>query len=293
MIDPFTVLFDEQFGSFDEHIIEPALPQRARDIYGGDWAVLDFDDRPYVFANFVMSRDGRISFNEPGQSGGGEVSGFNRHDRWVMALLRARADAVLVGDNTLRTSPEHRWTAEYIYPEDSAIFDAVRAGDGRQGHPVQIFLSLEGDLDPSSEVLQRADLDVIVATTTRGAERARRTEAAGRFIVLALGDEAVDLHELVLILRREHGIRTLLVEGGPRVYGGFIAAGLVDDEFLTLSPVVVGGGVMTPRPGLVEGQAFSPDHHPESVPLALRRAGDHLFLHSRFTYPSPPERAVG
>lgn len=279
MIESFTALFDDQRGA-------PSLHEAARAVYGGDWVPLEPDDRPYIFSNFVMSRDGRISFNEPGQSGGGEVSGFNAHDRWVMALLRARADAVLVGDNTLRTSPEHRWTSEYIFPEEVAFFDAVRAADGRVGQPIQIFVSLEGDLDPMSEVLQRADLDVIVATTTRGAERARAIPAAGSLTVLALGDDAVDLGELVRLLRRNYGVRTLLIEGGPRVYGGFIAAGIVDDEFLTLSPVVVGGGVTTPRPGLVEGQAFAPQNHPESVPLALRRAGNHLFLHSRFRYPA-------
>lgn len=280
MIEPFTVLFDESSG-------EPSLSQPARAVYGGDWAAVVPDDRPYTFSNFVMSRDGRISFNEPGQSGGGEVSGFNAHDRWVMALLRARADAVLVGDNTLRTSPEHRWTAEYIFPEEVEFFDAVRADEGRTGHPIQIFVSLEGDLDPESEALKRPDLSVIVATTTRGAERARTITSSGDFTVFALGDDAVDLRELVHVLRREHGVRTLLIEGGPRVYGGFVAAGLVDDEFLTLSPVVVGGGVATPRPGLIEGQAFAPDGHPLSVPLALRRAGDHLFLRSRFRYPAP------
>jgi riboflavin biosynthesis pyrimidine reductase len=279
MISFFTTLFDE-------HIGEPSLYEPARAVYSGDWLPLDHVDRPYIYSNFVMSRDGRISFNEPGHSGGGEVSGFNAHDRWVMALLRARADAVLVGDNTLRTSPEHRWTAEYIYPEEVAFFDAVRAADGRTAHPVQIFLSLEGDLDPASEALQRPDLAVIVATTSRGAGRARATKSEGAFTVLELGDDTVDLDMLVRVLRRDHGVRSLLVEGGPRVYGGFVAASLVDDEFLTLSPVIVGGGVAIQRPGLIEGQAFLPEQHPESVPLALRRAGNHLFLHSRLQYPA-------
>lgn len=282
MIDPFTILFDEK-------VDEQSLAEPARAIFGGDWEPLEPGDRPYIFSNFVMSRDGRISFNEPGQSGGGEVSGFNAHDRWVMALLRARADAVLVGDNTLRTSPEHRWTAEYIYPEDVPLFDAVRHSEGRTGHPLQIFVSLEGDLDPQSEVLQRADLAVIVATTTRGAERARAIKSEGPFTVLALGEDSVNLGDLVRVLKRDHGVHRILIEGGPRVYGGFLAAGLIDEEFLTLSPVVVGGGVATPRPGLVEGQAFTPERHPVSLPIALRRAGDHLFLRSRFCYPALAE----
>ena len=57
-----------------------------------------------------------MSLNVPGQSGGGPISGFNQQDRMVMGLLRAVADAVIVGAGTLRSAPQHLWTAEYIYP---------------------------------------------------------------------------------------------------------------------------------------------------------------------------------
>jgi len=83
-------------------------------------------------------------------------------------------------------------------------------------------------------------------------------------------------------LRHDYGVRTLLCEGGPRVYGSLLGAGLVDDEFLTLSPGVIGSEPGKRRPGLVEGRAFTPQNAPRSALVSLRRAGDHLFLRSRY-----------
>ena len=58
--------------------------------------------RLHVFANFVETLDGIVSLGVPGQAGGGEISGFNPHDRMVMGLLRAASDAVIVGAGTVR-----------------------------------------------------------------------------------------------------------------------------------------------------------------------------------------------
>ena len=63
--------------------------------------------RPYVVGNFVTTLDGVVSLNTPGRAGGGEISGFNQHDHMVMGMLRAVADAVIVGVGTLRASPHH------------------------------------------------------------------------------------------------------------------------------------------------------------------------------------------
>jgi riboflavin biosynthesis pyrimidine reductase len=62
-----------------------------------------------------------------------------------------------------------------------------------------------------------------------------------------------------------------------------LQAGLVDEEFLILSPLMVGEALGTPRPSLVEGSAFAPGRAPRSTLVSLRRAGNHLFLRSRWT----------
>ncbi len=280
---PFELLFDDARDAGRE------LPAAFRTVYPGSWTLPPLGPRPYVYVNFVLSRDGRVSFNEPGHMSGGDVSGFSAHDRWLMALLRARADAILMGDNTLRIEPEHVWTAEHIFPDDAEAFAALRRAEGRAPVPLQIFLSLEGDVDVgATAIFSRSDAHVVLATTTRGAARARRLPATeARVDVLELGTETVDVRALLDLLGKKYGGATVLCEGGPRAYGSLLAAVCPDDEFLTLSPVVVGSAPSAPRPGLVEGVAFPPTSHLRSRPLSLHRAGDLLFLRSRYSFASP------
>lgn len=278
---PFELLFD------DACDVGRELPAAFRTIYPGSWTLTPLRPRPDVFVNFVLSRDGRVSFNEPGHMSGGDVSGFSDHDRWLMALMRARSDAILMGDNTLRIEPEHVWTAEYVFPADAEAFTSLRRAEGRVPVPLQVFLSLEGNVDVgAAAIFSRNDAHVVLATTTRGAARARRLPATdARIDVLELGAEAVDVRALLDLLGTTYGVATVLCEGGPRAYGSLLASGCLDDEFLTLSPVVVGSAPDAPRPGLVEGIAFPAASHPNSRPLSLHRAGDLLFLRSRYDFP--------
>jgi riboflavin biosynthesis pyrimidine reductase len=278
---PFELLFDDSVSS------GPGLPGEFRRVYAAPWALPTAATRPYVYANFVVSRDGRVSFNEPGQMSGASVSGFDENDRWLMALLRARADAILMGDNTLRIEPDHLWTAEFIFPADALAFAGLRRLEDRATLPLQVFLSLDGDIEVSkAEVFSQSALHIVVATTTRGAVRLRALPAtAARLDILELGDEAVDVRALLLALRDHYGVETVLCEGGPRAYGSMLASGCVDDEFLTLSPVVIGAAPDTPRPSLIEGVAFPATSPPCSRPLSLHRAGDMLFLRAHYTWP--------
>ncbi len=79
----FVCLFDDEG---NEGLV---LPPEIQAIYGW-WPLPRDHELPYTYVNFVVSRDGRVSFNEPGKSSGGPISGHNQHDRWLMALLRAR-----------------------------------------------------------------------------------------------------------------------------------------------------------------------------------------------------------
>src|SRR5580700_9495980 len=81
------------------------LPEGLRALYDGDlYFPAGPAERPYVIENFVETLDGVVSFNLPGQSSGGEISGRNEGDRFIMGLLRASADAVMVGSGTVRGS---------------------------------------------------------------------------------------------------------------------------------------------------------------------------------------------
>jgi riboflavin biosynthesis pyrimidine reductase len=261
------------------------LPVEFRTIYGGDWCLPPSGELPYTYINFVMSHDGRISFNQPGHEGGGDISRHARHDRWLMALLRARADAILVGATTLRLSASHRWTPQAVFSDDAAAFEALRAHEGR-APPLLVLVSRSGTLPATAAVLRAPQQPVLIATTEHGAEHARRSIAAHELIdyhVSPGGD--VDLAVLARALRNKYKAATLLSEGGAQLYGGLLRAGVLNDEFLTVSPIVVGNPPppATPRPGLIEGLAFDVARPPQVTLLSLRRHGSYLFQHSRFS----------
>lgn len=277
---PLTVLFDEAPDT------GPSLSDELKAIYGGDWRLPE-GSAPYVYVNFAVSHDGRVSYSDPDGVGGGPVTDFSAEDRWVMALLRARADAVVVGDGTLRQEPAHRWTIDFIAPGGTREFDELRAAEGRGALPLQVIVTLAGDLPSDAAVFADPDLTVLVATTAGTAPGLAQLVAASaaKVDVLPFPGSAVPLDRLVERLRDEYGVRTLLCEGGPRLYGGLLAAGSVHDEFLTLCPKVLGDAPERPgprRPTLVEDSAFRPGTSPRARLLSVRRAGDYLFLRSRW-----------
>lgn len=282
---PFAVLFDRGGGA------GVSLPASFRAVYGGDWRLPQAGDRPYVFVNFAVSHDGRISFNLPGHTGAADITQRNRHDRWLMGLLRARADAVMVGETTFRLSPTHLWTAEAIFPKDAAAFAALRRAEGRPRMPLCVVLSERGDL-PADPAVVRRGLPVLVATTSRGLGSARALARRGQVEVVRLGAERVDVRRLLALLRQRHGVRTLLCEGGARTYGSLLDADCVDEEFLTICPLLVGSGTADrQRPCLVEGVGFAPGGAPRLVLISVRQAGNYLFLRARVRHgPRRPRR---
>ncbi|MEZ4621025.1 MAG: dihydrofolate reductase family protein [Caldilineaceae bacterium] len=124
----------------------------------------------------------------------------------------------------------------------------------------------------------------MLATTTRGAAQATTCDCAATVEVITLGDEGVDLHELVALLYTKYGVHNLLCEGGSRVFAGMLDAGLIDEEFVTLCPTFIGRTATLHRPSYTEGVAWTPATAPYSKPLSLRRAGDLLYMRTKVQY---------
>src|SRR5205807_1780211 len=120
------------------------LPAALATIYGG---TLGFT-APRLYANFVSSVDGVVSLGHEHPSSGGAISGGSLADRFVMGLLRACADAVLIGAGTLRGSPGHVWTPGHVYPPGADHFTELRHHHlGRSLDPVLCVVTASGDLD--------------------------------------------------------------------------------------------------------------------------------------------------
>ena len=276
--EPFTSLFDEQAGAGQ------MLPASFQTLYGA-WPLPGPTDRPFTYVNFVMSHDGRVSFNEPGHLGGGDISRRDRHDRWLMGLLRARADAVLVGGSSIVAAGNHVWTPEAVFSPDAAAFAALRAHEGRAPIPLMVVLTRSGRVPAHAPSLDDPRIPVLIATTNDGAAAAQSILGQREHVAYYVTGNMLNQHEVMCALRRDYGIATLLCEAGPQVYGALLQDKLIDDAFVTISPIIVGDSAEQPRPSLVEGVAFPHAAPPRLRLLSVHRHGSYLYLHSRYDHP--------
>ena len=256
------------------------MPDELERRYGRSLLVPLRTDRPTVIANFVSTLDGIVALGGGRLSGGGLISGFHEPDRFVMGLLRALADVIVIGAGTLRGSSGHGWTAERVHPASAAAFAAWRAEMGLAQHPTTVVVTGSGDIPVEHGGLNDPSIPVVIATTPSGAERLRRAGLAQHVSIESV-DAAGTLDADALVgLAASRGAGLILTEGGPHVLGEFVRGGLLDELFLTLAPQVVGRDAAG-RLGLVEGLALPPANGRWHELVSLRRSADHLFLRYR------------
>jgi riboflavin biosynthesis pyrimidine reductase len=251
------------------------LPEALTEVYGGP---LGFSE-PRLYVNFVASLDGVVALPAEIQSNR-MISAHSEADRFVMGLLRACADAVLVGAGTMLASPRTLWTAEHAYPPAAPLYGELRRSRRRPPRPTLAVLSGSGSLDPRHPALEQGAL---VLTSERGAARLRGRLPRATAILAVAAEAPVDPKAAVEILRRR-GHELILSEGGPTTFGALVAAGLVDELFLTTSPLLAGRSPRSARAALVEHAELLPATTVEAKLLTLRRAGSHLF--TRYQLPS-------
>jgi riboflavin biosynthesis pyrimidine reductase len=264
VLSPLEVLFEA------DSLPEYPLPADLKHLYGR----LGFPAH-VVYANFVSSIDGVVTLGSK-PSAGSVISGKNSADRFLMGLLRACADAVVLGAGTFRGTPGHLWTPAHVYPALSTEFTALRSALGRSAEPTLVLLTASGELDFSHPALARR---AIVMTTSTGAKKiGDRLPSACELVVLGKG-KSLDIRKAMAELRGR-GLDVLLSEAGPHVTGQLIAEGLLDEVFLTLSPVLAGRG-KEKRLGMVEGIELLPANGAWSKLMSARQHGDYLFLRYR------------
>ena len=201
------------------------------------------------------------------------VSGESEADRFLVGLLRACADVVLVGSRTLRASAQGTWRPERVYPPAAAAFAELRRRRGRPERPAVAVLTAGGSLDPAHPILAEGSL--VLTTAAAAAELRAAVPTATEVVAVNAGDRVDPV--LAVAVLRERGHAFILSEAGPTVFAQLLAARLVDELFLTLSPLVAGRGAGG-RLGLAESVELLPGTRVEAALLSLRRSGSHLFL---------------
>ena len=172
--------------------------------------------RPYVIINMVSSVDGKTA-----QEGKASPLG-SQADRQSMRNLRSKADAVMVGASTVR--------AEKL----SLGLDEA----GQETQPLAVIVTGSGDV-PLDKNLVVGERQEVLLVAPEGL-----TVRPGEHAILQLPAEQagdIDLAEALKILRAEHAVDLLLVEGGPTLNYSLISDNLADELFLTLAPKLLGG----------------------------------------------------
>lgn len=192
-------------------------------------------DRPYVILNMITSLDGKAAV-------AGRTAALGSHgDRALFHRLRAQADAVMAGAGTIR--------AERYSP---LIRDpALRELRERRGlaAPLAVIVSASLRLDPAIPLLADPESKVVVLTNATGTIAGARAQ-----IEYLRGDTAspmLCLEPLLAQLRSEHGVRSIVGEGGPTLNASLFGEALVDELFVSIAPKLIGG----PAPlTIVEGE---------------------------------------
>lgn len=257
-----------------------SMPPELEARYGGPLSIALRSDRPTVIANFVSTIDGVVAFGPGGLSGGRLISGAHDPDRFVMGLLRAMADVVVVGAGTLRASSAHRWTADGVYPRSASAYATWRRTMGLAERPTTVLVTGSGDIPVGRASSLDPDIPVVIATTRAGARRLGRSALGSHVRVEPIAAGSAVSGDDIVALGARLGARLLLTEGGPHLLGRMLADDQLDELFLTLAPQLVGRDG-DDRLGLVEGLALQPAAAHWLRLDDVRRSGDHLFLRYR------------
>jgi len=270
----------------DQDDFGPALPPGLSEMYDGDLHFPESSaERPFVIANFVSTLDGVVSYEIKGHAGGSTVSGSDPADGFIMGLLRASVDAVIVGARTVHdASPDGLWIPEYTYPDAKLLFREYRVNMlHKPEYPLLVVVSGSGRLDLERAIFRTPGVRTAVITTSAGSDVLVR---AGATKLPSVQIHALDAKcgtmapmAMLQLLYARLGVRRLLHEGGPTLFGQFLGVEAVDELFLTLSPQIAGRNGDAIRPGLVQGMEFMPDRAPGFQLLSVKQRAEHLYLH--------------
>jgi 2,5-diamino-6-(ribosylamino)-4(3H)-pyrimidinone 5'-phosphate reductase len=208
--------------------------------------------RPYVVINMVSSVDGKAAIEGKASSIG------DRIDRRAMRTLRSKADAVMIGANTLRA-------------------EKLALGlDGPVGarQPLAVIVSSTANVPVAENLISHEHQRVLLITTRhvpddRSFERVLRAPATP--------SDEVDLDKALKLLKAEYAVEVLLVEGGPRLNHALISQDLVNELFLTLAPRLLGGSSEETLT-ILDGPVLAPR---DANLLCAHLVGDELFLRYR------------
>ncbi len=254
------------------------------------------EDRSYTFGSFVASIDGRIAF--PSSPDGTLIAKSNRLDPdgglcdyWILNLLRAACDAVIMGSLTIAQEPA--LTGEIFDPD----LLRQRLAEGRPACPLNVVVSRSGaNLPVHHKIFTSREIPSMAALSPEGAAAlekahpghfsARRTEelasiprAGEKPLLVGTGSGGELDPPGLLRLLRKMGARRVLIES-PTFLAALMDAGALDELFLNTSAIFVGGKALSIGENFT---AFTPERHPHARVVSIH-AHSESFFYTRYRF---------
>lgn len=203
-------------------------------------------DRPRIAVNMVASLDGHATFEGRTTELGGEA------DHQLFHALREHADAVMAGAATVRLE-------RYGPTIRSEERRARRVERGLEPLPLAVVVSGSLNLPADLPLLQDPESRVVLITASE--QELSGTRAQIEYWRAPAEGPELELRPFMERLRREHGVRFVLCEGGPTLNRDLLAEDLLDELFLAVTPKLLGGPafpiVNGPLPGTVQSTLVS------------------------------------
>jgi riboflavin-specific deaminase-like protein len=221
--------------------------------------------RPFVFINVAISADGKLATANRAVTSVG-----SSRDLAHLYELRATADAIMSGARTIEE-------ADATLRDGGQKYRRTRVRRGLREHAVRVIVSGRGSISTEARIFRKTSPAPLLILTTKhvGATRLKRLAKLADE-VRAAGKREVDWPLALNWLRRRHGVRRLLCEGGGGVNDSLFRAGVVDELHVTICPWLIGGRA---APTVADGLGF--EHLAEAAQFRLsssRHVGDELFL---------------
>lgn len=210
---------------------------------------------PFVSINVAMTADGKLA-----PATRHFIPFTTKRDRDLMFDLRAEFDAVMSGARTVDTG-------EITLSGGGNRYKNKRRRLGRKKQHIRIIVSGSGTVDPHAHIFSsdRKLSPIIILTTQRAGKRLAALQKVADAVHVSRGKD-LDFREALQWLRGHWGIKRLVCEGGGAINGGLILAGVVNEVYLTIAPVIMGGR-NAPTP--VDGDGFR--SIADALPLKLKR----------------------
>lgn len=259
-------------------------------------------ERPIAYASYVMSVDGKIAFED--NEVGPMIAKTNQLDKngaaadfWILNLLRANCDGIIIGSGTLIKEPDYSGSA---YDPDLL---KARVDNGKSIAPWTVIVTTTGRKIPfGNRVFQQTEIPVLIATSPDGFENLKKeitteyfelplvkvkedntrikellAENSGKIAVVVTGEKSSTDSEQMMKVLRAMGMEKVLVES-PTYCHHVMAEGLLDEIFINTSCVFVGGqaaGIGT------QSKSFLSTDHPHSEIVSIHMHSPH-FIYTRY-----------